>query len=118
MISSTRMKFDVLTQAILIVAVGLIFWLVSGFRWTNYMIAILLIWQLGSAIHLYLVYRYMERLNFLKSVSVLLISLPIWVYLIGNLAYIPVAGAILWYFVQSISDMLVVFKRPRSFWDL
>ena len=118
MISKFRMKIDLLGQAVLIVAIVLLACFASGVASTNTMLAVLGIWQLASAFHLFYVYSHIKRLNYVKTAIVLATSLPIWMHLVGNLAYLPVAGVVIWYFVQTISDTIKVYNRPRSFWDL
>lgn len=112
------MKIDLLGQAVLIVAIVLLALFASGVRFTNTMLVFLGIWQLVSALHLIYVYSHIKRINYVKTAIVLAVSLPIWIYLVGNLAYLPVAGVVIWYFVQTISDTIKVYNRPRSFWDL
>ena len=118
MISKFRMKIDVLGQAVLIMAIVLLACFASGLGSTNAMLVVLGIWQLASAFHLFYIYSHIKRLNYVKTAIVLAVSLPIWVYLVGNMAYLPVAGVVIWYFFQTISDTIKVYNRPRSFWDL
>lgn len=118
MISKFRMKVDLLGQVILLTAVLLLMFYASGLVWTNAMLILLGIWQIASAAHLLYVYRYIKKLNYIKTAIVLAVSLPIWIHLIGAFAYLPVAGVVLWYFWQTISDTIKVYNRPRSFWDL
>lgn len=112
------MKIDLLGQGILILAVLLLAFFASGMSWTHAMLALLGAWQLVSAFHLFYAYRHVRRLPYLRTALVVGGSLPVWIFLIGELAYLPVAGLILWYFVQTIRDTITVFNRPRSFWDL
>ena len=112
------MKIDLLGQAILIVAILLLAFFASGYAWTNTMLIILGLWQLASAAHLIYVYRHIKRANSFKTAIVLAVSLPVWIQLVGVLAYIPVAGVLLWHFWQTVSDTIKVYNRPRSFWDL
>lgn len=118
MISKFRMKIDLLGQVILMTAVLLLLFYATGLAWTNTMLAILGAWQVASAAHLLYVYRYIKKLNYIKTAIVLAASLPIWINLIGVFAYFPVAGVVLWYFWQTIADTIKVYNRPRSFWDL
>ncbi len=118
MISKFRMKIDLLGQGILIIAVILLAILEKGLVWTNAMIIILGLWQIISAIHLLLVYQHIKKISFLKTILVLLISLPLWIKFIGIMAYIPVAGVLIWYLIQTVAETRIVYRRPRSFWDL
>jgi hypothetical protein len=112
------MKIDLLGQGILIVAILLLAFFAGGYAWTNVMLVILGLWQLASAFHLLYVYHHIRRLNYVKTAAVLAVSLPVWIHLVGNFAYFPVVGVVVWYFVQTISDTIRVYNRPRSFWDL
>ena len=118
MISKFRMKIDLLGQAILLIAVLLLLFYATGMAWTNTMLVVLGVWQIASAAHLLYVYRYIKKLNYIKTTIVLAVSLPIWINLVGAYAYLPVGGVVLWYFWQTIADTIKVYNRPRSFWDL
>jgi len=118
MISKLRMKVDLLGQVILITAIIFLVVLEIRLQWTNTLLIFLGIWQLISALHLLLVYQHIRKVNFLKAISVLTISLPIWISLVGIYAYIPVAGVLVWYFIQTARETRIVYRRPRSFWDL
>ena len=118
MISKFRMKIDLLGQAILIVAILLLAFFVSGRAWTNVMLVVLGLWQMASAFHLLYIYQHIKRLNYVKTAIILAVSLPVWIHLVGAMAYLPVAGVAVWYFVQTIADTIKVYNRPRSFWDL
>ena len=112
------MKIDLLGQLILILAILLLAFLATGLAWTNTMLVVLGLWQLASAAHLIYVYRHIKRVNSFKSAIVIAVSLPIWIHMVGVLAYVPVAGVLLWHFWQTVSDTIKVYNRPRSFWDL
>lgn len=118
MVSRFRMKFDLLAQSVLILAVILLLFLVNGAHWSGAALVMLAIWQFISALHLFYVYKHIRRLNYLRTALVLAVSLPVWIHFIGKLAYLPVAGVVIWYFFQTIRDTVIVYRRPRSFWDL
>lgn len=118
MISWFRMKIDVLGQSILIVAVLLLLFFAGGYTWSKATLTILFVWQVASAAHLLYAYRHVKRLNYLRTTLVIGVSLPIWFYLVGNFAFLPVAGLAIWYFIQTIRDAIIVYRRPSSFWDL
>lgn len=118
MITRTEVKIDVLGQTILIVAFLLLYFYSTQMIWTNVMLVILGVWQIASAIHLLMTYRYIQKISFVKTAIVLAISLPVWIHLVGDWAYLPVGGVLLWYFFWSVRDMVTVYNRPRSFWDL
>lgn len=118
MVSRYRMKFDLLGQSVLILAVILLLFLQVGTHWSGAILITLAIWQFISAVHLFYVYKHIRRLNYLRTAIILTVSLPLWVHFIGNLAFLPVAGVVAWYFIQTIRDTVVVYRRPKSFWDL
>ncbi len=118
MISDTRMKTDLLGQLIIIVSILLLLAFERQIAWTNYLLIVLALWQVVSAIHLIAVYQYIRKINFIRTMLVLALSLPVWIHLIGYFAYLPVAGVLIWYFVQTVRDTRIVLRRPRSFWDL
>ena len=121
MVTVFRMKIDVLGQAIMLMACVLGFLLRSpdgGTGWTNLLLVLTSVWQIASAVHLYYSYHYVLKINYLRAALVLCVSLPVWISLIGRWAYLPVVGLILWYFVQTLRDTVIVNRRPRSFWDI
>ena len=118
MVSSFRMKIDLIGQIVLIMALLLQLFLLSSLPWSNALLIVLLIWQFLSACHLYFAYRYIKKINYLSVGTVVLSSLPIWFNILGWWAYLPVIGLILWYFWQTIRDTIIVLNRPKSFWDL
>ena len=118
MVSRYRMKFDLLGQSVLVMAVVLLLCLRAGLLWSGTILIVLAVWQFISAIHLFYVYKHIRRLNYLRTAVILAVSLPLWVHFIGNLAYLPAAGVVAWYFIQTIRDTIVVYRRPKSFWDL
>lgn len=118
MVSRRRMKIDVIGQVILLVGIILLACFASGVKWTNATLIILGIWQLASAMHLFYVYKHITRVHYLRTALIIGVSLPVWIYLIGNFAYLPVAGLFIWYFFQTVRDTIIVYNRPKSFWDL
>ena len=118
MISQRRMKFDLVGQIVLIIAIILQVLWISNLIWPKLVLFILIGWQLLSATHLLLAYKYVRKLNYLRVGIVLLVSLPIWISLIGLWAYLPLMGLGIWYFWQTVRDTIAVINRPRSFWDL
>ncbi len=118
MVSALRMRIDLIGQIILILAIIIQLFILNGWSWPKAFLIVLFIWQSLSAIHLFIAYQYIKKLNFLKVAVVLLFSLPIWVSWLGLWAYLPVIGLVLWYFFQTWRDTMIVVRRPRSFWDL
>lgn len=118
MVSKFRIKIDLVGQIILITGIFLLAIFESGMAWTNSFLILLAIWQALSALHLLLAYKYVKKLNFLKTMLVLIVSLPVWIHLVGYFAYAPVCGILLWYFWQTANDLIIVNNRPKSFWDL
>lgn len=118
MVSRFRMKFDLFGQVVLIIALLLLAFFAESGKWPKTLLFVLGLWQVASAAHLYYAYKYIKKVNFLKTAMVLLISLPVWIKLIGQIAFLPVIGIVIWYFIQTIKDTIIVFRRPRSFWDI
>lgn len=118
MVSRWRMKVDLLGQIVLAIALLLLVFYTTGIKWTHTMLILLAFWQLGSAIHLFYVYSHIRRIRYLRTALVIGISLPIWYHLIGNASFFSIAGLVMWYFIQTIRDTIIVYRRPRSFWDL
>lgn len=112
------MKIDTLAQAVLILAVILLSVIYGGVAWTKTLLILLAVWQFISALHLFYAYRHVSKLSYVRTALVVGLSLPVWVYLIGWSAYLPVAGLVVWYFLQTIRDTIAVYRRPRSFWDI
>ncbi len=112
------MRFDLIGQSLLLTAVVLFYFFSTGRKWSGSMLVVLSLWQLASALHLFYAYRYVRKLNYQKTALILGISLPVWIYLVGILAWAPVLGLIIWYFYQTVRDALIVYRRPKSFWDL
>ena len=118
MVSSFRMRIDLIGQIVLILAIIIQLFLLSGYTWPKAFLGVLIVWQFLSASHLLIAYQYVRKLDYLKVGAVILISLPLWLQLIGIWAYAPVLGLVGWYFFQTWRDTLIVLRRPRSFWDL
>ena len=112
------MKLDVLGQSILIGAFILLWIFDRQIIWTNAMLIVLGVWQIASAVHLFLSYRYLQRGSFLKTLLVIGISTPVWINFVGIWAYAPIGGILLYYFFWSVRDLILVNRQPRSFWDL
>ncbi len=118
MVSRLRMKVDLLGQSVLVVAVVLLLCLAEGIHWSGWIFTMLAIWQFLSAVHLFYVYKHIRRVHYLRTALILAVSLPLWLRFVGNFAFLPVVGVVVWYFIQTILDTMVVYRRPRSFWDL
>ncbi len=112
------MKIDALGQFVLILAIILLY-LPSSFTnsWSLGAIVILGLWQLASAVHLWWSYAYAQKLNFIKAMAVVLVSLPLWMRWVGSWAYLPVAILFLSYFYQTYRDWTITKKQHISFWD-
>lgn len=113
MISVTRLKIDSITQLILAV-LTLLGLLLTSWKWAAAGLIILGLWQVGSALELYLDYRYKNRRNYLLLIPILPAGfwiLPVW-------EFAPLAIFGLAYGWQTWRDYLIVSRRPRSFWEL
>lgn len=112
------MRNDLLGQSILLLTAILLFLFAFGHQLSRLTLIVLSLWQILSALHLLKSYRYVRKLNYLRTCLVIGISLPIWFWLVGNWALLPVGGLVLWYFYQTMRDTIIIYRRPKSFWDL
>ena len=113
MISLTRLKIDSFTQLVLAI-LSLLGLLLASWNWAAAGLVLLGLWQAGSALELYLDYRYKNRRNYLLLIPILIAGcwlLPSW-----ELAPLAVFG--LAYGWQTWRDYRIVARRPRSFWEL
>lgn len=118
MISIKRMKIDLAAQAILLT--GLI---VAGlgelpWGWCGAFLALLVLWQIGSALHLAIVYEYQQRYPLLWALLLSALAVPPGTWLFGTWALAPLNLALAAYFWITIRDTRTLSQRPRSFWDL
>ncbi len=117
MVSESRMKIDLLAQIILIAATVLLSilerWFAAGFP-----LVVLLIWQAFSALQLFFAYRHRRRRYYLFLIATAAALLPLWTALPYLWGYFPFALTATWYLFETAYDFLVVYRRPRSFWDL
>ncbi len=113
MISHFRLKVDFITQAALVLLSIALFWLGFG----NAAVVSLLVlglWQAGSALELYLDYRYRNRRIYLIGlIGVALLSLLLWEYARWVIGLWALA-----YVIQTLRDYRIVRRRPKSFWEL
>ncbi len=117
MISQKRMNIDALGQFILLLSS--IFLLFPSFHTLGIVAVIILsAWQIMSAVHLILVYKYFQKINFLKIFIVLIVSSFIWMKWVGDWAFIPVVVLCIWYFYQTIKDVIIIKRKPISFWNM
>ncbi len=118
MMSKNRMKMDMLGQMVLILAAIIFIVPDLGIKMGNITLIVLGFWQLASATHLYLSYKYLQKKNFIKITLVVVLSMPIWMQWVGGWAYLPVCGLFLWYFYQTVRDWIWIKNRPLPFWQL
>jgi len=118
MITRTQIKIDLFGQGGLLLFL-LICWLFTSMDQLSAVLLILLTaWQLLSAWYLLTTFRYAQKLNYLKLYLVIGLAIPWWYTQLGILIYLPLAILIAGYFLQTIRDALIVYRRPRTFWDL
>lgn len=118
MISKSRMTTDLVGQSILLAAVIILLLAKAYTPWAIIVFSILALWQVGSALHLALGYKYRERFFFLKLFVVLLLILPFAIYWLStwSLALLGILASA--YFWATFRDTIIVLERPRSFWDI
>lgn len=118
MVSRRRMKIDTLIQSMLLVAV-ILGWLLLGWSgWLALPLLGLLCLQMISAMQLWSVYRFQPAHSFLwVGAAILLVFVIAW-FNWGLLSWILPLGLVLAYYFQTIQRLVIVLRRPRSFWDL
>jgi len=113
MISKERLLWDGRGQ-LLLGALCLLTWLLSWEIGIWLTLALLLLWQTGSALELYLDYQHRSRQAYLWWAPVA-VGVTLWYWPVGLVIGL---GGILTYAGHTIRDYLIVLRRPRSFWDL
>ncbi len=117
MVSSFRMKIDLLAQIALVIATallaGLDYWVAA-----TYPLVVLLIWQTSSALQLLLAYQHRRRRYYLLLMLLVAGLIPLWRTLPDIWGYLPFALIAIWCLLETAFDYAIVYRRPRSFWDL
>ncbi|MCB0572171.1 MAG: hypothetical protein KDC66_20535 [Phaeodactylibacter sp.] len=118
MISIKRMKIDLLVQLILLA--GLLAVILPGLSRSLWVasLALLGLWQAGSALQLAIAFDYKQRHPFIWAYLLLALLLPLGLYTWGLWALAPFGIVITAYFRATLRDTLSLLQRPRSFWDL
>lgn len=117
MVSESRMRIDLLAQ-IAFIATTLLLLLIGQWVAATYPLVILLIWQALSALELFFAYRHRRRRYYLFIVAAAAALLPLWTALPYLWGYLPFVLMAVWYLLETACDFGVVYRRPRSFWDL
>jgi len=117
MVSESRMKIDLLAQIVL-TATTLLLLLVGQWVAATYPLVILVIWQALSALELFFAYHHRRRRYYLFLTAAAAALLPLWIALPYLWGYLPFALMATWYLFETAYDFSVVYRRPRSFWDL
>ena len=117
MVSESRMKIDLFAQ-IALIAATLLLLLIGEWVVAVYPLVILLIWQACSALELFFGYRHRRRRYYLLITASAAALLPLWTSLPYLWGYLPFALIAAWYLFETACDFVVVYRRPRSFWDL
>lgn len=112
------MKKDLIGQAIILAGAGLVCSLTTSQGWLITLITVLALWQLGSAAELFLQHQYKQRFVFVWLLPILLLSLPVMIYWLKSWMVLLVGVSLMVYFLITARDTLIVYRRPRSFWDL
>ena len=112
------MKKDLMGQSIILVGTGLVCSLTASQGWLITLTTVLALWQLVSAIELFLQHQYKQRFVFVWLLPILLLSLPVMIYLLKSWMVLLLGASLMVYFLITARDTLIVYRRPRSFWDL
>jgi hypothetical protein len=118
MISNKRMQTDLAGQAVLLAGAATVGLGGLPWAWLALQLALLSLWQLGSALQLALEHEYQQRQPFIWALAALALGIPLGYWLLGPSALAPAAALPLLYFWATIRDVVKVWRRPRSFWDL
>ncbi len=118
MISTKRMKTDLAGQAVLLAGAATVGLSGLSWAWLAIQLALLSIWQLGSALQLALEHEYQQRQPYIWGLAALMLVIPLGLWLLGPWVLVPAGALALAYFWLTLRDTLKVLQRPRSFWDL
>jgi len=111
------MKVDLLAQ-IALIAITLLLLLLERWVAAAYPLVLLLVWQAFSALELFFAYHHRRRRYYLFLTVAAAALLPLWTTLPYLWGYLPFALMAAWYLFETAYDFSVVYRRPRSFWDL
>ena len=113
MISHFRLKVDFFTQAALVLLSVALY--LFGFGTAAAIgVLVLSLWQTGSALELYLDYRYLNRRTYLMFlIGIVVVSLFLWQFTRWIIGFWALA-----YIIQTLRDYRIVRRRPKSFWEL
>lgn len=117
MVSRIRMKIDLLAQIAFIVATILLI-ILGELYIATYPLIVLVCWQAFSALQLFFAYRHRRRRYYLCLAALAAACIPLWTALPYLWGYLPFAVMASWYLFETAYDFSIVYRRPRSFWDL
>ena len=118
MISRARMKIDMTGQVILLLSVLLLLFFTSANAWVVTTLIILAVWQTSSAIELFLNYSYRQRYPYVYILPLIIVLTSIFANTALYWLLIFIGLGLLSYFVATVRDTIIVYRRHRSFWDL
>jgi hypothetical protein len=113
MISKERLLWDGRIQMLLGI-LCLLTWILDWEVGVWLTLSLLLLWQTGSALELYLDYKHRSRRHYLWWAPVS-VGFTLWCWPAGLVIGL---GGILTYAGHTLHDYRIVQRRPRSFWDL
>jgi hypothetical protein len=118
MVSRRRIQTDLIVQSLLL-AILLTGWFFSGLRsWLAGPLLGLVLMQLVSALQLWSVYKFQPAQIFVWVSGVILLLFVCCLPGFGLLSWLLPLGLVVAYYFQTISRVVIVFRRPKSFWDL
>lgn len=118
MVSRRRIQTDLIVQSLLL-AVMLTGWFFSGLRaWLAGPLLGLVLLQVLSALQLWSVYKFQPAQIFVWVSGVILLLFVCCLPGIGAVSWLLPLGLVIAYYFQTISRVVIVFRRPKSFWDL
>jgi phosphatidylserine synthase len=112
------MKIDLIVQSLLL-AVLLLGWFFSGLNaWMAGPLLVLVMLQMVSALQLWSVYKFQPAQSFVWVGLAILLLFVCCLPGLGVLSWFLPLGLVFAYYFQTISRLVIVFRRPKSFWDL
>lgn len=117
MVSTSRLKYDLLVQALLlaVIIVLLLSWLPSRAVW---FLCLLAGWQLLSATHLLVHFDLRSRYRYLLSGTLSLAFGLVAQQQFGLMAWSPLVLGALVYLSRTLQEYRRARRRGQSFWDL
>ena len=118
MISRARMKIDMTGQIILLLSVLLLLFFTNANTWIITTLIVLALWQTSSAIELSFNYGYRQRYPYIYILPIIIVLTSIFANTTLLWLLIIIGVGLLSYFITTVRDTIIVYRRHRSFWDL